>query len=331
MKTTPTSTQFRLLTASILASLTLGSALAAEDWTEDFAAAKDLAAKNKKDLLIDFTGSDWCPYCIKLKKEVLSKPEFIAAAPKSFVLVELDFPQQKEQSAKIKTQNEKLQQEYGIEGFPTILLTDAEGRAYAKTGYVPGGAAPYVEHLTELHSVREKRDAAFAKAAAATGLDKAKALDEGVKAIDEEIAQKFYAKEIEEIIKLDPEDTLGRKKGMEMTKASEELTATLETLAQGQKTDEFTAAIDGFITKWKLEGGEKQRILMNKFGIYDQRKLDEAEKLADELIAIDANTPYGKQAASIKEQIAKMRIKGEDKETEDKEDSKEEAPKKEAK
>ena len=85
MKTTPTSTQFRLLTASILASLTLGSALAAEDWTEDFAAAKDLAAKNKKDLLIDFTGSDWCPYCIKLKKEVLSKPEFIAAAPKSFV------------------------------------------------------------------------------------------------------------------------------------------------------------------------------------------------------------------------------------------------------
>ena len=83
--------------------------------------------------------------------------------------------------------------------------------------------------------------------------------------------------------------------------------ATLESLHGEHKFKEFAATIDDFITKWKLEGVEKQRVLMNKFGIYDQRDLDKADKLADEVIAIDAKSEIAKQAASIKEQIVQMR------------------------
>ncbi len=307
MKLTTITPTLRLLALTALASLTFSTVHAAEGWTEDFEAAKKLAAKEKKDLLMDFTGSDWCAYCIKLKKEVLSKPEFISTVPKSFVLVELDFPQEKEQDAKIKAQNEKLQKDYSIDGYPTVLLADAAGRVYAKTGYMPGGAAPYLAQLEEFQALRVKRDASFTKAAAAEGLAKATALHEGLQVLDPEIVDRYYSKEIDEIIKLDTDDTLGHKKGQEVGKASAELMATLESLHGEHKFKEFAATIDEFITKWKLEGVEKQRVLMNKFGIYDQRDLDKADKLADEIIAIDDKSEIAKQASSIKEQIVQMR------------------------
>ncbi len=299
-----------LLSLTFLATLT--AAHAAELWTEDFNAAKAQAATEHKDLLMDFTGSDWCSWCIKLKKEVLSQPEFEAAAPKSFVLVELDFPQQKAQDEKIKTQNQKLQETYTIEGFPTILLADATGRAYAKTGYAAGGPVAYLKSLDEMRAIREKRDAAFAKADKAEGLEKAKALDEGLKALDPEIADAYYTKEVDSIVSLDKDDTLGRKKGAEIAKASKELEAKLQKLHGEAKFDEFAAALDEFMAKWKLEGMEKQRLMMNKLAIYGPDKLDEAEKVVDDVIKVDPESQLGKQAAQVKQQIAGMRKKGAD-------------------
>ena len=313
----------RILTTTLLATLGLNAAQAAATWVEDFAAAKETAAKEKKDLLIDFTGSDWCGWCIKLHEEVFAKSEFEEAAPKSFVLVELDFPQKKQQDEKIKVQNAKLQETYSIEGFPTIILADATGRAYAKTGYASGGPTPYLKSLDELRGTREKRDAAFAKAEKAEGLDKAKALDEGLKALDPEIVAAYYDKEVESIISLDKDDTLGRKKGHEVAKASKELENSLQVLHGEKKFDEFIKTIDDFIAKWKLEGEEQQRLLMNKFAIYGPEKLDDAEKLADAIIKIDAETQIGKQATGIKTQIASMRKKSSE-EPEEKKPAKEE-------
>lgn len=302
----------RLCSASVLAVLGLSLSATAAEWTEDFAAAKAQAAKEKKDLLMDFTGSDWCSFCIKLKKEVFSKPEFAAEAPKSFVLVEVDFPQDKKQDEKIKAQNKELQKTYPIEGYPTVILADSSGRAYAKTGYAPGGPVPYLKQLSEMRTIREKRDAAFEKAANAEGLEKAKALHEGIKALDSEIASTYYSKEMDEIIALDKEDTLGLKKGQEVAKASQELQQKLEALHGAKKFDEFTKELDKFIEAWKLEGLEKQRILINKLAIYGPDKLDDAEKVADELIKIDAKSEVGLMAVKIKAQIATMRTNAKD-------------------
>lgn len=120
------------------------------NWGSDFEAAKAQAVKDDKPILAFFTGSDWCGWCIKLDSEVLSKSEFVKFANEKFVLFVADFPRGKKQSDKIKEANKKLAEQYGVRGFPTILLLDKEGEVIAQTGYQPGGPAKYVKHLKEL-------------------------------------------------------------------------------------------------------------------------------------------------------------------------------------
>lgn len=119
-------------------------------WETDFELAKKRAKEENKSILIDFTGSDWCGWCIKLNKEVFSTPEFQEYAAKKLIMVELDFPKKKELPAKLKEQNDKLQEEYKIEGFPTVILLNSRGKEVARTGYQDGGPAKYIEHLKEL-------------------------------------------------------------------------------------------------------------------------------------------------------------------------------------
>ena len=142
----------QLWTLILAASMTTGMLLAAEGgarWVTNMAEAQKTATAEKKDLLVNFTGSDWCVWCIRLKKEVFTQPEFAAAA-KDFVWVEIDFPRNGSQSAEEKKLNQALAAKYGIEGYPTVLLMNANGEVYAKTGYKPGGAAKYVQQLLEL-------------------------------------------------------------------------------------------------------------------------------------------------------------------------------------
>ncbi|WP_052572735.1 thioredoxin family protein [Haloferula sp. BvORR071] len=119
-------------------------------WETDLELAKKRAKEEKKDILLDFTGSDWCGWCIKLKKEVFDQASFQEYAKKNLIMVELDYPRKKELPAKEKEQNEKAQKEYQIEGFPTIILLNSKGREVARTGYQEGGPDKYVEHVKGL-------------------------------------------------------------------------------------------------------------------------------------------------------------------------------------
>ena len=119
-------------------------------WLEDFAKAKAAAVEKKVPMLMNFTGSDWCGWCIKLEKEVFSQKAFQDYAAKNLVLVKIDFPREIEQTAEVKAQNKKLSDEFKVRGFPTIYLVDTDGKIIGKTGYKPGGAEKYVEHLKEL-------------------------------------------------------------------------------------------------------------------------------------------------------------------------------------
>lgn len=123
---------------------------AAFKWETDMDVAKKRAKDENKKILVDFTGSDWCGWCIKLKKEVFDKPEFQEYAKKHLVLLELDFPRKKKLPAKEAEKNEKLSEEFKVEGFPTIILMDAQGKEIGRTGYQEGGPAKYVEHLKGL-------------------------------------------------------------------------------------------------------------------------------------------------------------------------------------
>nr|WP_315157952.1 thioredoxin family protein [uncultured Flavobacterium sp.] len=121
-------------------------------WYTDVKEAIKVSNKKKKPLLLFFTGSDWCGWCIRLQKEVLKTPEFSKWANKNVILVELDFPRRTAQPEAVKTQNNELQQVFGIQGFPTIYFANAKTNKEGKinfeglgsTGYVAGGPSAWI-------------------------------------------------------------------------------------------------------------------------------------------------------------------------------------------
>jgi len=119
-------------------------------WQTNYKAALKEAATSHKPILADFTGSDWCGWCIKLDKDTFSKPEFAKFASEKLVLLEVDFPQGKEQSAAVKKQNEELQQKFGVEGYPTLVLIDENGKEIARNvGYLEGGPEAMITWINE--------------------------------------------------------------------------------------------------------------------------------------------------------------------------------------
>ncbi|MBN2790008.1 MAG: thioredoxin family protein [Candidatus Delongbacteria bacterium] len=117
------------------------------NWETSYSAAVSKAKKSGKKLLLDFTGSDWCGWCIKLDNEVFSKKDFQNYADKNLILVKLDFPRSIKQSNELKKQNKSLARKFDIRGYPTIILLDNNEKLLGKTGYQKGGAAKYVKHL----------------------------------------------------------------------------------------------------------------------------------------------------------------------------------------
>ena len=119
-------------------------------FTDDLDAALAEAKKSGKYVYACFSGSDWCGWCMKLEREVLSKQEFINGVKKDFVLVFIDSPNDKSLlSEHAKAANEGLVTKYRVDGFPTALILDGDGKKIGETGYRKGGAANYAEHLME--------------------------------------------------------------------------------------------------------------------------------------------------------------------------------------
>jgi protein disulfide-isomerase len=134
----------QLLLAALV--LTSSAIFAAEGWETDYDAALKQAAKENKAVLLDFTGSDWCGWCIKMNKDTFSKPEFKEFADKNLVLVEIDFPQGKPQSDEVKKQNNQLQEKFKVQGFPTLVLLDSKGNEIGRNvGYLAGGPEAFAE------------------------------------------------------------------------------------------------------------------------------------------------------------------------------------------
>jgi len=131
---------------SVILSLTFcAAAMASEGWGVDYNAALTTAAKENRKVLLDFTGSDWCGWCIKLKKETFDQPQFKEFADKNLILVELDFPQRKSLPVGVKKQNDMLQEKYSVQGFPTLVLLDPQGKVIRQnSGYIPGGPKGFI-------------------------------------------------------------------------------------------------------------------------------------------------------------------------------------------
>jgi thioredoxin-related protein len=141
------------LAVCLVASWALFQAGAGElQWLTDVPKAQEKAKAEQKLVMMDFTGSDWCPWCIKLNKEVFSTPEFVEYANKNLVPVEVDFPNKKKQPAELKKANQDLQKKYGVKGFPTVVVLDSTGKKLGELGYEPGGPKAFIKELDKLRT-----------------------------------------------------------------------------------------------------------------------------------------------------------------------------------
>ena len=144
------------LIVPIAAALALSSAScvrADQAWATDYKKAQQEAKTSHKLVLLDFTGSDWCGFCIQLDRAILSQPQFKDYATKNLVLVEIDFPRRKPQSIETRKQNQELAQRYQIEGFPTLVVLNGDGKTvWRYDGLYTNGVAAF---LAELDKIRK--------------------------------------------------------------------------------------------------------------------------------------------------------------------------------
>jgi thioredoxin-related protein len=296
-----------LIHCAAIAALT-GFALAGgESWTSDFAAAKKQATESKHDLLIDFTGSDWCGWCIKLKDEVFNHDAFKDGVKDRFVLVEIDFPRDKSKlSEEIQSQNKELGEAFAVQGYPTIVLADAEGRPYAYTGYQPGGPEKYLEHLGELQSRKAARDEALEAAGKLDGAEQANALIAALDALqlDEAVIASRYPDLVERIKSADPDDSTGFAGKLAKQKRFADFQGKLQELAEKGEMDGAMALVNKMIDDGGLESEETLQLMMTRVLIHaEQGKLDEAIKALDAAKAFAPESPLMPEIEKFRKQL----------------------------
>lgn len=292
---------------SCVTALSLNLLTAAEGWMNDFEAAKQKAATENKSLLVDFTGSDWCGWCIRLDKEVFAHEVFAEGVADKFVLVELDYPKDKTiLSEETIAQNNQLKQKYQIRGYPTIYLMDADGLPFAKTGYKKGGPEAYLENLNELLEFKDSRDEAFTKADQAEGIAKAELLISALKGLPEGVLH-LYSEVLSQVKTLDPQDSLGFQFEQQKKADTLEIEKIPMKASRDKDYDTYKGQIADFIAKYSLEGTELQDAKFTLLQLHSLAK-DDPEIIiatADEIIALAPETRAAKFSAQFKERFLK--------------------------
>lgn len=297
----------RISLPALLLSLVATAGLAraeGDQWLVDFDKAKAQAKKEGKSILMDFTGSDWCGYCIQLDKKVFSQEVFQQEAPKHFVLLKLDYPRDKSKQTKEEiAQNAELRQKYGyaISGYPTILLTDAEGQPFAKKGGYDGTPAPeYVAELKEKAAIRKQLDDFFTKAEGAEGVDKATLLDKALSLVDAELVFNVYSDTVDQIAALDANNKAGLKSKYQ---AKVEL-AKLKTASGSPK--EKLEKVNKLIAELDLKGEVLQEAMFIKaFQQYSTDDKEGAKTTLEAALKLAPESQVGQQIDSILKRVFK--------------------------
>jgi len=180
------------------------------EWLTDFDAAKRQAAAQGKDIFIYFSGSDWCPWCLLIKRTVFDRPAFARYAARNFVLLQLDNPQRTAPPANAATRD-ALVRKWQVNGVPTVILADARGRPYADVANSGSeeDRRNYTGILDRHRQARDARDRSLLLAAAAQGVERARFLDQALSALTTlptNVVMVDYADLISQIFATDPEN-----------------------------------------------------------------------------------------------------------------------------
>ncbi len=236
------------------------------------------ASAEKRDVFVDFTGTDWCKACIHLRTQIVDSDAFEAAFGEKYVLVSVDFPRTPALVAQIpddeKRRRESLLTSYRIAGLPGVVLMDEKGMPYEIINGTRRTPEEYIALVNAGLQKRAARDAAFAKAASLSGMERAKALAEGLNVLPTVCRDKYLA-EIDFINEADADNTLGYKGLGSATaarlKQAEELRDLLSTFRGKLKREELldsVAKLDAFLAKPNLDSEVLQEALSAKGDSY---------------------------------------------------------------
>ncbi len=278
--------------------LSAGYAAAGGDqWMTDLEAAKAKAAESNKYLLVEFTGSDWCPPCKKMKKEVFSQEAFLSGASEKFILVELDFPRDKSKlTPEQHAHNIAARERYEVKGFPTVLLADARGKEFARSvGYRAGGPEAFIKYLDRQIEAK----GILAEAEKAEGPAKAKLLDRALNAMGyEAIAKRDDL--VDQIIEIDADNTLGLKNKYECSRAITGLTE----MPRDTRPQKLLDKLNGLIEQYQPTGDNAQHLYFYK-GLTLMRlgKMDQGLELLNRAVGA---APDSNRAGSIRGYISRI-------------------------
>lgn len=174
------------------------------EWGSDFEAAKAQAKAENKAILMNFTGSDWCAHCRRIKYAVLDTPEFADYVADKYILVEVDLPRRIQLDAAVREQRQQLCREYGVSGFPTFLMLSPDGEVL--DGFT-GGHAEWTSMRMYLDNALTRRQQ-LKEARQQTGVARATALAAIYKEFPKRFEKAAAALRME-IVAHDPQDTTG--------------------------------------------------------------------------------------------------------------------------
>ncbi|MDG2213237.1 MAG: thioredoxin family protein [Verrucomicrobiota bacterium] len=296
----------RVALAAVIFTLA-GNAFAEEGWLVSFEKAKEQAAKEGKPILMEFTGSDWCPPCKALHKNVLVKDVFKKEMPKHFILLKLDNPKDKsKQTEDEKEQYKKLSKEYKVSGVPSIFLVDAGGKPFfKKVGYSNQPAGDWVKDMVAKTAIPD----ALEDANGAKGLERAKLLDKALGLMGSDAANQ-RKEDINEIITLDSKNKAGLKAKYEGVLVATEIKDSLQAIMRdrGAKPDDKIAKVDKLIKDKSPKGEALQEVLFMKSNLYFQaKKRDKAEVLLRQAMKIAPDSKTGKRIPGILDRFFKKK------------------------
>lgn len=270
----------------VLGILSLASAVicsASPVWETDWNKALEKAGKSGQPVLVDFTGSDWCPGCIYLRKNIFDTDAFAKyAEDNNFVLVELDFPRTEGKMPPEQLKfHEELMRRYGISVFPSVLMMEGNGAPYAKIVGPSRTVEEYLKKLAAAGETRLKLKEAVAAARALEGKEKLEKLVQAIKLLPEDL-QPYQKELIAEISALDPEDKYGF-----AGKAEKAVTLA----AQRLMMEQFYKKHAGPFSAEKIRAGQEEALqMLEKRDLLPAIRLEIAKYVSDGY-ALERNYP----------------------------------------
>ncbi len=300
----------------IAAALIAGAAVASGTWSTNPAEAMQQAAAQKKGVMLEFTGSDWCGACISQKTQAFSLPKVQEAIGRSFIPVELDFPRKKQQDEQTRATFNSYKKSYDITGFPSLIFTDAQGRpvhtivGYGNPEQVMNDTAQAEKALKAQQELTDKLERKL------SDQERRDTLARLLNTVPQSSIRTFYKPAFEELAALDPQDTTGIRAALErkelLKTQSAEMVQNLREnnfyALAAKEPDKAIAILDNSLKKEGLLPEIRQSLLLTKVRLLIQRnEVNEVEEILKSAIALLPDSDEGRACSRLLADLPNIR------------------------